>query len=319
MSVFGHREYVFPKDLSRRGKRRACLRGTFYITQEGEVDVDAAWAECVEDADVNAFDDAKLYENAAGGREWEASKTHSDVCVRAQSEAPTSECALTLSVPHTRPPSGSAELRIRHGSEDYPVAASASLLDALKVDRSMPTYLDMDGKTHVRVSMLAGVHYSSPEDLADLRLGKPHTLSLIMLNGRDAAAWLHVLELFIPGKNAADEMAAARQRESLRAETNFVVLMECSVQNCAACGQTPDRQTSPRLRVLEYACYAAQVLRAARLLLRAARLLLRAARLPPRFSQHMSRTPVRAAFFCGGGSVRGGDPWRSRAACTGRS
>jgi hypothetical protein len=303
VSVFGHREYVFPKDLSRRGKRRACLRGTFYITEEGEVDMVKPWAECVEDVDVNAFDDAELYENAAGGREWEASKTHSDVCVRAHEEAPTSKCELTLSVPHTRPTSGSAELRIRHGSEDYPVAASESLLGALKVDRSMPTYLDMDGKTHVRVAMLAGVHYSSSEDLADLRLGNPHTLSLIMLNGRDAAAWLHVLELFIPGKNAADEMAAARQRESLRAETDFVVLMECSVQNCAACGQTPDAKTSPQLEALERACYTAQVLCAAPLL--------------PRCSQHMSRTPVRAAFFCGGGSMRGGEPWRSRAACLG--
>lgn len=302
ISVFGHHEYVFPKDRSRRGKRRACLRGTFRISRDGQVEVEGAWAECVT-VDVNGFDDAAEYEKIAGGLEWEASKTHSDVCVRAHEEAPTSDCALTLSVPHTRPASGSAELRIRHGSEDYTVAASESLLGALKVDRSMPTYLDMDGKTHVRVAMLAGVHYSSSEDLADLRLGNPHTLSLIMLNGRDAAAWLHVLELFIPGKNAADEMAAARQRESLRAETSLHVMMECSVQNCAACGQTPERLHSAQLRELENACYAAQVLRAAPLLARC--------------SQHMSRTPARAAFFCGRDSARGGGPWRSRAACPG--
>jgi hypothetical protein len=293
ISVFGHREYVFPTGLGTRGKRRACLVGTFYITEEGEVDVENAWEECVH-VDVRGFDDAGKYEDSAGGREWEASKTHSDVCVRPREEAQNSGCALTLSVPHTRPASGGAELRIRHGTQDYPVAASDSLLNALKVDRSLPTYLDMDGKTHVRVAMLAGVHYSSEADLDALRDGEPHTLSLIMLNGRDAAAWLHVLELFIPGKNAADEMAAAMQRESLRAQTDLVVLMECSVQNCAACGQTPNRESSLRLRALEHACYAAQVLRAARC--------------PP----HMSRTPARAAF-CRRGSARGRGPGRARA------
>jgi hypothetical protein len=106
-----------------------------------------------------------------------------------------------------------------------------------------------------------------------------------MLNGRDAAAWLHVLELFIPGKYAADEMAAARQRESLRAETSLTVSMECSVQNCAACGQTPNRSRSQPLKELENACYAAQVMRAARSLA------------PLRLC--MSRSPARAVFFCG--------------------
>jgi hypothetical protein len=162
----------------------------------------------------------------------------------------------------------------------------------------MPTYLDMDGKTHVRLAMLAGVHYSSEADLAALRGAESHTLSLIMLNGRDAAAWLHVLELFIPGKNAADEMAAAMQRESLRAETSLSVWMECSVQNCAACGQTPERLRSPQLKELEHACYAAQVLRAAR---------------PPMSRPpHMSRTPARAAF-CRRDSARGRGPGRARA------
>jgi hypothetical protein len=285
ISVFGHREYVFPKDLSRRGWRRACLRGTFYISGEGVVDVEDAWEECVK-VDVRVYDDAGVYENIAGGREWEASKTHFDVCVRPQVEASASGCALTLSVPHTRPTSGSAQLRIRHGvQEDYLVAASESLLGALQVDRSMPTYLDADGKTHVRVAMLAGVHYSSEAELAALRAGEQHALSLIMLNGRDAAAWLHVLELFIPGKYAADEMAAARQRESLRAETSLTVSMECSVQNCAACGQTPNRSHSRQLRELENACYAAQVLRAAPSLA------------PLRLC--MSRSPARAVFFCG--------------------
>jgi hypothetical protein len=285
ISVFGHREYVFPKDLSRRGSRRACLRGTFYISEEGEVQVEKAWEECVQ-VNVNGFDDAGVYEKIAGGREWEASKTHFDVCVRPQVAASASGCALTLSVPHTRPTSGSAQLRIRDGvQEDYLVAASESLLGALQVDRSMPTHLDQDGKTHVRVAMLAGVHYSSEAELAALRAGEQYAMSLIMLNGRDAAAWLHVLELFIPGKYAADAMAAATQRESLRAETSLTVSMECSVQNCAACGQTPNRSHSRQLKELENACYAAQVLRAAPSLA------------PLRLC--MSRSPARAVFFCG--------------------
>jgi hypothetical protein len=322
VSVFGHHEYVFPKDPDRLGKRRACLRGTFYIRGDGEVDVDSPWEECVQ-VDVKGFDDAGEYENIAGGLEWEASKTHSDVCVRSQesSEAGDSGCALTLSVPHTRPASGSAQLRIRHWTqgEDYLVAAAESLLGALKVDRSMPTYLDMDGKTHVRLAMLAGVHYSSEADLAALRGAESHTLSLIMLNGRDAAAWLHVLELFIPGKNAADEMAAAMQRESLRAETSLSVWMECSVQNCAACGQTPERLRSPQLKELEHACYAAQVLRAARSpdvsrppMSRPPMSRPPMSRPPMSRPPHMSRTPARAAF-CRRDSARGRGPGRARA------
>lgn len=299
--VFGHHEYVFPKSPALIGKRRACLRGTFYIGELGDVEVTDAWEECVK-VSAAGFDDAREYEHAAGGLEWEAALGHFSVCVRPQSEElEASACALTLSVPHTRPKSGSAELRVSGGSMAYGVAAAESLLSALQVDRNMPTYLDVDGQTHLRVAMLAGVHYSSQAELAALLAGERRTLSLLMLNGRDAGAWLHVLEVSIPEKGAPAATARARQRESLRAETRVSVLMECSLQNCAACGQTPDRRRLPQLEELENTCYAAQVPPQPRLLHRGPR--------TPR-DPRTPRTPPRAAFSCGRGSARRAGPGR---------
>jgi hypothetical protein len=136
------------------------------------------------------------------------------------------------------------------------------LLSTLGVDQNFGTYHDMGGGVHVRVSTLARVHYSASEELAAILTGETQTLQLLLANGRDAGAWLHVFDLALPGREAT-EPANAQARQGLRAETRLQVRASCSVQNCAACGQTTDQRRLPELLELENACFGAQVSRAA--------------------------------------------------------
>lgn len=255
VSVFGHRDYAFHENQLRQ--RRACLRGRFFLSRAGEAELDGMWEEC-ETVPAAAFAEPREYEAAAGGAEWEEALDHASVCVRAASGGESSECALRLGVPRARAAGGGARLRVRSAAGDWSAEASAGLLRALQADRSDATYLDVDGGVHLRAARFAGVQHVPAEAVAAVLAGQAHTLALLLINGRDAGAWLQVLELALPGRGA-EAAAAARARDSLRAETRVTVLMGCSVQNCAACGQTPERQRLPQLRELESSCYAAQV------------------------------------------------------------
>jgi hypothetical protein len=181
-----------------------------------------------------------------------------------------SDCAALVRVPHSLPAGGGrAQLEVRdpRSGAARTLPASSALLTTLGVDRAFGTYLDRGGGEHVRAAGLARVHYSSGAELAALRGGAAQTLGLLMTNGRDAGAWLHVCELALPSANATGALADARAGGGLRAETRVRVHVECSVQNCAACGQWPRANTSApqaperplQLRELENTCYAAQV------------------------------------------------------------
>ena len=254
ISVFGFREYWNKAKPHRHPKRRACLRAAFSLAADLDFDPSDLWAECEVARSYDMQEPEAAYEQHAGGARWDTSQTYSSVCVRA---ADSAACALTLEVPHRRPTSGPAQLRIVHNDSVQELEASESMLATLQVDRNVPTYLDHGGQTHVRVVLLASVYYGAREELEALRARAGATVQLLLLNGRDAGAWLHVLEVKIPGGVALQ--AQGKLRESLRAEAPITVAMNCSVQNCAACGQTPARVQSPMLQELEHTCYAAQV------------------------------------------------------------
>jgi hypothetical protein len=258
ITVFGWREYSEDGD---RHWRRACLLGRLTLEETGivgDVESKTQWKECTS-VSRSSYETLQEYESGAGGSDWSISATHFDVCVR--SRGPSSDCQVNLRVPHTMPESGEAELKIstRKGSTRS-VKASSALLSTLGADQNFGTYLDRGGGVNVRVATLSRVHYSAPEELAAILAGETQTLPLLLANGRDAGAWLHVFELALPGRNAK-EIAHAQARQGLRAESRLHVLASCSVQNCAACGQTTDRLRLPQLIELEKACYGAQVSR----------------------------------------------------------
>ena len=260
ISVFGHREYYNPKEPHSHRQRRACLRAAFTLALELEFNPSNIWAEC-EVARSDDMEDKAVYENHAGGARWETSQSFFSVCVRAAAEP--ADCVLTLEVPHRRPTSGRAQLRIVHSgdaSSDSPrtLDASDSMLDALQVDSNIPTYFDEDGQKHVRVALLASVYYSNTQELQALQARESSTVQLLLLNGRDTGSWLHVLDVKIPPARSPAQVQA-RLRESLPSEALVSVQMQCSVQNCAACGQTRARERLPLLEELEHTCYAAQV------------------------------------------------------------
>ena len=262
ITVFGWRE--FSEDEERHW-RRACLLGRLALEETGLVgDLETPWKECTEVSRSSyAPENLEDYKRDAGGRDWNISETHFDVCVRSRQSVsgPTaSDCQVNLRVPHTMPESGEARLEISIGKgSPRKVKVSSLLLSTLGADQNFGTYLDMGGGVNVRVSTLARVHYSASEELAAILGGETQTLPLLLANGRDAGAWLHVFELALPGRKT--ELANAEARQGLRAETRVQIRASCSVQNCAACGQTTDRSRRPELVELENACYGAQVSR----------------------------------------------------------
>jgi hypothetical protein len=275
ISVFGHRAY---RHEGARRWRRACVRGELALAATGEMLSSAAdaWRECAPPLPAAAYAAVEDYERESGGPRWDSAGTHFEVCVRARApdvgddSFSASDCAALVRVPHSLPAGGGrAQLEVRdpRSGAARKLPASSALLTTLGVDRAFGTYLDRGGGEHVRAAGLARVHYSSGAELAALRGGAAQTLGLLMTNGRDAGAWLHVCELALPSANATGALADARAGGGLRAETRVRVHVECSVQNCAACGQWPRANTSApqaperplQLRELENTCYAAQV------------------------------------------------------------
>ncbi len=204
-------------------------------------------------------------------------QTHMQVCLKQQPsplrEGDDEEQCLEMialprpaaavdDLPQNKLMQGKSEVHIRMRIDRELLSKRIAVNSAtLNVFRNLGAYVDIQQQLHARRVLVSRVLYPPKKDLERLRDSVSVSnanaweveLEIPVINGGIVGgSWMHVMALRLQAQGVA-----ASEHNWLRAESNFTIMQNCSILDCAACVYS-ENEVSNKLFELQNLCYAAQ-------------------------------------------------------------